>query len=209
MVTSPFNSQTVLPLEFFQHDDVLGISAALLGKYLCTRIDGNYTTGMIVETEAYRAPEDKASHAYNNKRTSRTEIMFKPGGIAYVYLCYGIHHLFNVVTGGLDRAHAVLIRAIEPVEGIDIMLQRRRLSEISFRLTSGPGSMSKALGIKTDFNGVDLTKSSSSIWIEDCGNKGRMPEIVRSPRIGVDYAEECADWNWRFYIKDNPWISKG
>ena len=208
MVPMPKNRGKLLPAAFYRHEDVLSIGKSLLGKYLCTNLEGVYTCGMIVETEAYRAPEDKASHAYKNKRTPRTETMFQPGGIAYIYLCYGIHHLFNVVTGPPGFAHAVLIRAVEPVEGIDIMLQRRGLSTLSPRLTAGPGSMSKALGIHTGLNRTILTKDAS-IWIEDRENSESPLNIISGPRIGVGYAEECATWNWRYYLENNPWVSKG
>src|SRR5690606_33584438 len=123
------------------------ISKDLLGKSLLTKIDGRLTGGMIVETEAYRAPEDKASHAFNNRRTPRTENFFNEGGVSYVYLCYGIHYLFNIITNLKDIPHAILIRAIQPEEGIETMLKRRKKTKPTFDLTAGPGSMSMALGI--------------------------------------------------------------
>lgn len=196
----------VLTESFYQQSDVLYLSEQLLGKYLCTHIDGVLTSGMIVETEAYRAPDDKASHAYGNRRTQRTETMFGPGGVAYVYLCYGIHHLFNVVTGVEDQAHAVLIRAVEPVEGLEVMLARRKLEKVKPALTNGPGKLSQALGITIDYNGFRLFRQEF-IWIEDRNARIGANQIIRSPRIGVDYAEECAAWDWRFTIKDNRWCS--
>lgn len=192
--------------DFYQQSDVLRLSEALLGTYLCTNICGSFTSGKIVETEAYRAPEDKASHAYDNRHTSRTDTMFQSGGRAYIYLCYGIHHLFNVVTGGEGQAHAILIRAIEPCEGIDHMLERRKMKEPDYRLTNGPGILTKALGITTNLNGTWLP-AGNEIWIEDRQTRIRGENVIRSPRVGVDYAEECAFWDWRFRIKENPWCS--
>jgi DNA-3-methyladenine glycosylase len=159
-----------------------------------------------VETEAYRAPEDRASHAFGNKRTPRTEIFYNQGGIAYVYLCYGIHYLFNIVTNIKDVPHAVLVRAIEPVTGIDIMLHRRKKTKIDYTLTSGPGALSLALGITKKQNGVSL--KDNEIWLENKGMVIDEKEILSGPRIGVAYAKEYASMPWRFYLKDNPWVSK-
>ena len=172
-----------------------------------TNFDGQLTTGKIVETEAYRAPDDKACHAYQNLHTKRTSIMFKEGGVAYVYLCYGIHHLFNVVTAKEGMAHAVLIRAIEPLENIDLMLNRRNKSKVNRQLTGGPGVMSKALGITKQWTGVSLVSADSPIWIEDSGIEVSENNIIASPRVGVGYAEECALWNWRFRIRDSKFTS--
>ena len=197
-----------LSSSFYQRDDVVQIAKDLLGKSLVSFFDGIRTAGIIVETEAYRAPDDKACHAYGNKRTKRTEIMFWEGGHAYVYLCYGIHHLFNVVTSTKDTAHAILIRAIEPTEGISTMLQRRQLQKIAPRLSAGPGTLSKALGIRTEHTGLSLLAKDSPIWIEDTGLSYSENEIIASPRVGVTYAEECALWDWRFQVKGNRWVSK-
>jgi DNA-3-methyladenine glycosylase len=195
-----------LPKEFYLREDVIQISKDLLGKYLYTKIKGKITGGMIVETEAYMAPEDKASHAFNNRRTSRTEIFYHDGGISYVYLCYGIHYLFNIITNFKDIPHAVLIRAIEPVEGIDIMVKRRRKTKLGFDLTAGPGSTSMSLGITSNQNGLDLT--GDTVWLEDKGIKIADKNIIKSPRVGVAYAKEYAAKPWRFRIKDNPWTSR-
>ena len=197
---------TRLDRSFYRRSDVLQLASDLLGKVLVTEIDGSRCSGIIVETEAYKAPEDKASHAYGNKRTSRTEIMFGEGGFAYVYICYGIHYLFNIVTGGMDQAHAVLIRAIEPMENPNIMLERRKMIRIESRMTAGPGVLTKALGIDLKMNGMDLCAQDSQVWIEDMGNQ--VTDVVRSPRVGVDYAEECALWDWRFRVKGSQWTSK-
>ncbi len=145
-----------LPVDFYQREDVITISRELLGKVLCTNVDGKLTTGIIVETEAYAGVTDRASHAYGGRQTRRTKTMYAPGGTAYVYLCYGIHHLFNVVTNMEGVPHAVLIRAIQPQDGIDIMLQRRNMKNLLAKLTSGPGILSKAMGISILNSGESL-----------------------------------------------------
>lgn len=192
---------------FFTRTDVVQLSQELLGKYLVTRINGHLASGKIVETEAYRAPDDKACHAWMNRRTNRTEIMFAEGGKAYVYLCYGIHHLFNVVTAKKDMAHAILVRAVEPADNIPLMLKRRNQKKITRRLTAGPGTLSQALGITTSHSGIDLTAAKSPIWIEDRDEAITTDNIIASPRVGIGYAEECVDWPWRFRIKDSKWTS--
>lgn len=195
-----------LPESFYQRENVVQIAKELLGKTLHTQIDGFYTSARITEVEAYSGRNDKACHANNGVRTPRTEIMYARGGHAYVYLCYGIHHLFNVVTNTSGKADAVLLRAVEPLEGLDIMLERRKKAKINRTLTSGPGTLTQALGIKTKQH-YGKWLLDDEIWIEDARpltNK----EIVTSTRIGVDYAEEDALKPWRFYIKDNQWISK-
>lgn len=199
-------STAKLPLSFYRKSDVVEISRQLIGKILCTRIGGaSLTSGMIVETEAYCGRNDRACHANNDNRTGRTEIMFHNGGKAYVYLCYGIHHLFNVVTNIEDKADAVLIRAIEPMEGVDQMLYRRSFKHNKPALTAGPGRLTQALGITTDFNGTDLT--GDTIWIEDRNPSVESSQIESSPRIGVDYAGEHAKRPWRFYLSNNRWVS--
>lgn len=196
-----------LARSFYTRTDVVQLSRELLGKYLVTHFDQVLTSGKIVETEAYRAPDDKACHAWMNRRTNRTEIMFAEGGMAYVYLCYGIHHMFNVVTAHEDMAHAILIRAVEPADHPAIMLQRRGMEKVQRRLTAGPGILSQALGIKTQHSGLDLTAADSPIWIEDRGVIVNDASIVASPRVGIAYAEECIDWPWRFRLKDSKWTS--
>ncbi|MCS6824342.1 MAG: DNA-3-methyladenine glycosylase [Cytophagaceae bacterium] len=194
-----------LPKSFYIRNNVITIARELLGKLLVTQINGSITSGIITETEAYKAPEDKASHAYNNKRTSRTEVFFNEGGIAYVYLCYGMHHLFNIITNKENIPHAVLIRSVEPVHGIELMLKRRNLTEPHTKLTTGPGSVSKALGITKDHNAIDLC--GDTIWIEEYSSKP--VKVISRPRIGVDYAQEYALKPWRFIIAGNAWVSKG
>ena len=197
-----------LKASFYQREDVVKISKELLGKKLVTSFDGVKCVAKIVETEAYRAPDDKACHAYNNRRTKRTETMFAAGGVAYVYLCYGIHHLFNIVTGPPEMAQAVLIRAVEPLENTELMMRRRNLSPLRPQLTAGPGVMTVAMGITTKHNGLSLIDENSPIWLEDAGSNILESDILASPRVGISYAEECALWNWRFRIKASKWTSK-
>ena len=186
--------------EFYVRPSVVQIAKDLLGKYLLTRLEDTATGGMIVETEAYAGPEDRASHAYNSRRTSRTEIMFHEGGVAYVYLCYGIHHLFNIVTNVEGIPHAVLIRAIEPTDGVELMLHRRNMKEVSPKLSGGPGTLTQALGIKTTQTQTDLT--GEQIWLEDRGFLVPEDEIIAGPRVGVSYAGEDAENPWRFQLKN-------
>ncbi len=198
----------ILPKEFYLRQDVLQIARDLLGKKLVSRIDGIRTAGIITEVEAYSTPDDKACHAYGNRRTPRTEVMFRSGGCAYIYLCYGIHHLFNVVTGPQNMAQAVLIRAIEPVEGLQTMLNRRGQKKISPQLTTGPGVLSAALGLHKNLSGESLLSKKGKIWIENSPLHIKKEDIACSPRIGVAYAEECAKWPWRFYLKNSKWTKK-
>ncbi|MEP6750567.1 MAG: DNA-3-methyladenine glycosylase [Bacteroidota bacterium] len=194
-----------LPASFYHRTSVVTIARELLGKLLVTFFNGELTTGRIVETEAYNGVGDKASHSYGGRRTKRTEIMYAPGGVAYVYLCYGIHHLFNVVTNGQDTPHAILIRAIEPVTGIEIMLGRMKKEKADYTIGRGPGNVSKALGIDTAHTSLSLL--GDEIYIADDGTKITPSQIVASPRIGVDYAAEDALLPYRFYVKANPYVS--
>ncbi|MDZ7691370.1 MAG: DNA-3-methyladenine glycosylase [Balneolaceae bacterium] len=194
--------------DFYTRDDVVLIARDLIGRVLCTQFEGQpLTSGLIVETEAYSGRNDKACHANNGRKTERTEIMYHRGGVAYVYLCYGIHHLFNVVTNREGQADAVLIRAIKPLEGTESMVERRNAESLKPEVTAGPGRLTQALGITTDHYGTDLT--GDLIWIE---NRDDQPtgdiELVTSPRVGVEYAGDHAKRNWRFTAKDNPWVSK-
>jgi DNA-3-methyladenine glycosylase len=190
---------------FYLREDTLGIARELLGKVLVTNTDKMTTAGIITETEAYCGITDRASHAYGNRKTQRTQIMYRRGGTAYVYLCYGIHHLFNVVTHAEGVPHAVLIRACEPVAGIDTMLQRRGCTVLSSTLTSGPGAMSKALGITTRHTGISLLEDA--IFIEDSPALSD-EEIVACPRIGVGYAGPDALLPYRFYIQHSKFVSR-
>jgi len=192
-----------LAADFFQRKKVTQIARRLLGMALCTRVDGQVTSGIIVETEAYSWIE-RGCHAYNNRRTARNEVMFGPGGHAYVYLCYGMYNLFNVVTNSEDKAEAVLIRALEPLAGTELMMNRMNVATDK-RITSGPGKLTRALGIDRTHNGKYLL--GDEIWIEpEVTFKPR--EIVSSPRIGIDYAGEDALLPWRFHVADNRWVSK-
>ncbi|HMU45229.1 MAG TPA: DNA-3-methyladenine glycosylase [Chitinophagaceae bacterium] len=191
--------------EFYQGDDVVRIAKELLGKILVTRWNGIETSGRIVETEAYEGVIDKASHAFGGRRTKRNEIMYENGGVVYVYLCYGIHHLFNVVTNVKDVPHAVLIRALEPMKGINKMLVRTNKKTIDNTLTKGPGNLTKALGISTDHSGLSLHSKELYILSDDFGYS--RSEIGSSPRIGVDYAGKDALLPYRFYVKGNLYVS--
>ena len=197
----------ILPPSFYTRTDVVQIAKELLGKVLVTNIEGQHTAGMIVETEAYAGPGDKACHAFGNRRTNRTEIMFGNGGNAYVYLCYGIHHLLNVVTHAPDNPYAVLIRGLEPLEGIETMLYRRNALTMKPSLTAGPGALSAAMGIKTPLSGVSL--QGPEIMIEDRGIIIRPEDIVAGTRVGVAYAAEDALLPYRFSIRGNKYVSKG
>lgn len=182
--------------DFYQRTDVVQIARDLLGKELITNIDGELTSGIITETEAYNGIVDRASHAYGGKFTPRTQTMYAAGGVSYVYLCYGIHHLFNVVTNIEGVPHAVLIRNIKPLKGLETILQRRNKTKANKTLSTGPGTLSQALGIKTIHNGLLLQENT--IWIEDVGLKIDPENIKSTPRIGVDYAGEDALLPYRF-----------
>jgi len=183
---------------FYLRDDVVQVAKDLLGKCLCTNFDGAITAGIITETEAYAGITDKASHAYGDRRTLRTEIMYKEGGIAYVYLCYGMYSLFNVVTNISDVPHAVLIRGIKPVDGFEKIKERCKQKDLQKYPLNGPGKLTKALGIHYTHTGIDL--QSNQIWIEDRQYVVKEKDIIVSTRIGVDYAKEDAKLPYRFLI---------
>lgn len=212
MLRNIMQKKLVLPKSYFMSDDVVGLSKDLIGKQIFTLIDGVTTSGLIVETEAYKAPEDKASHAYGNKLTERNQVMFESGGRIYVYLCYGIHHLLNIVTNSKDIPHAILIRAIEPIDGIDTMLARRNMGKLNANLTSGPGKVSQALGITTALNGHPLQYKKSHghplVWIQETDTKISKSAIYSGPRVGIDYAKEYVSKPWRFKLKACRWTSK-
>lgn len=194
----------ILPLSFYQRPDVLTIAKELIGKVLVTNWEGKKTTGRIVETEAYAGEIDRASHAYKGL-TPRTEVIFGEGGRAYVYLCYGIHQMFNIVTNVKGVAHAILIRAVEPIDGIDTMLERTGKKKLDHTLTRGPGNVGKAFGFHTSQCYTLLT--DERLYIADDGFKVPGENIISSPRIGVDYAGDHADWHYRFYLSGNPYVS--
>lgn len=183
---------------FYNNPVTIELARSLLGKVLCTDLNGGLTSAVITETEAYLGETDRASHAWKGRRTARTETMFQPGGIAYVYLCYGLHNMMNVVTGPADYPHAVLIRAGSPLNGLDQMLIRRKKVKPDSKLLGGPGSFCQAMGIDRSLNGADLT--GDIIWIEDRGVVIPDSEILSGPRIGVDYAGEDAKLPYRFWV---------
>lgn len=192
-----------LPAEFYLRKNVTSIARQLIGKILLTNVDGQVAGGAIVETEAYSFKE-KGCHAYRGM-TKRNEVMFKDGGVAYVYLCYGVHEMFNVVTNVKGKADAVLVRALEPVVGIDAMMRRMK-TDSERRITSGPGKLTKALGIDRSLNGKKL--DGHEIWIEDQNRNFKPREIEHGARIGIDYAGEDALLPWRFFLKNNRWVTK-
>lgn len=193
--TTEEHSAMKLTRSFYHRSTALDAARELLGKVLVTDLDGERTSAVILETEAYMGATDRASHAHGGKRTTRNETMYAVGGTVYVYLCYGIHHLFNVVVGAADLPHAVLIRAVHPVEGIATMQQRRPAAATS---TGGPGTLTQALGIRTAHDGLDLL--GDVIWIEDRGIHVPSEKIIVGPRIGVDYAGDDALLPYRFRI---------
>lgn len=192
-------------LEFFLRKDTVRAASDLLGKLLVVpAADGTRVSGMIVETEAYLGIEDKAAHSFGGRRTARNEITYAEGGHVYVFFVYGMYYQLNLVTGPADHAHVVLIRAIEPVEGIEIMRERR--GEMPDKnLTSGPGKMTIALGIDRTYNSEHL--SGDRIWVEEY-KTFKKSEIGSGPRVGIDYAEEFVGMPWRFWVKDSSYVSK-
>ncbi|HKZ03850.1 MAG TPA: DNA-3-methyladenine glycosylase [Methylomirabilota bacterium] len=195
-----------LPRAFYTRGDVLAVARDLLGTVLVvpTRRGGR-VAGRIVETEAYRAPEDRASHAWGGRRTRRTETMYAPGGTAYVYFVYGMYYQFNVVSNEADVAHAVLIRALEPLEGLPLM-RRRRPGRVDSILARGPGALCVALGIDRTYDRADLL--GNRVWLEEPPVRVMPREIARGPRIGIDYAGEWAKRPWRFWLRDHPSVSR-
>jgi len=194
-----------LSYSFYENPDVVEVASALLGKILVTNFDGLKTSGRIVETEAYAGVTDRASHAYGGRRTARTEVMYNKPGTAYVYLCYGIHHLFNVVTNKKDIPHAILIRALEPLKGIDVMLKRTGKKILDHTLTKGPGNVSKALGLSTRHSGISLL--GNEVFIADDGFILSKKMIGITARIGVDYAGDDAKLLYRFILNGNKYVS--
>ncbi len=194
-----------LTTDFYQRPNVVTIARELLGKIICTTIAGATTCGRIVETEAYAGIHDKASHAYGGRRTARNTHMYAQAGTAYVYICYGIHQMFNVVTNDENSPDAVLIRAVEPLEGIEHMLARTGKLMPGATLTKGPGNVGKALGISKNHSGILL--SGETIYIATDGFVPGTDDVGISKRIGVNYAAEDALLPYRFYIKGNKYVS--
>lgn len=188
-----------LPKKFYQSYEILQISKNLLGKILFTRSDNSQITGGIIsEVEAYKGPFDKASHAYNGKRTPKNECMYLEGGYTYIFKCYGIHTLFNIVTHTKDSPHAILVRSVIPYYGIETMKKRRNGKR---NISSGPGVVSQCLGIQMKDNGISLQKNR--IWVEDHGVIIPEHAIVTAPRIGISYAKEHAKLPWRYFISSS------
>lgn len=207
MIKSAVDHRKKLGREFYTRSDTLRVARELLGKRLVVPAasTGARVSGIIVETEAYMAPEDKASHSYNNRRTARTQIMYGTGGTAYVFFIYGMYYQFNVVTNLEGIPHVVLLRAVEPDEGIDLMRQARP-GRKDGELTNGPGKLCKAFRIDRTYNGADLM--GERVWIEDAGYDVPARKIASGPRIGINYAEEFVSKPWRFWIKDNSYVSR-
>jgi DNA-3-methyladenine glycosylase len=194
-----------LPLNFYERKDVVQIATELLGKILVTNFDGYLTSGRIVETEAYVALIDKASHSFAGRRTNRNEYMYAEAGTAYVYICYGMHQMFNIVTNEKDTPDAVLIRAVEPLQGIDMMLSRTGKPVLDKTLTRGPGNVGKAMGIFKHHSGLHLL--DETIYIEEDGLRYKKNEIGISTRIGVEGAGADALLPYRFYVRGNKYVS--
>jgi DNA-3-methyladenine glycosylase len=194
----------IISASYFLNDDVLFIAEDLIGKYLFTLTDGQISGGIITETEAYKGTNDRASHAFGGKHTSRNEIMYAEGGVAYIYLCYGIHYLLNFVTNKAAIPDAVLIRSIFPTHGEELMLKRSGKTHITPSIGQGPGKVSKLLGINLDDNGKPIP--SKKIWLEDRGTIIKKEEILITPRIGVLYAKEDALLPYRFVLPSNSII---
>ena len=200
-----------LPREFYLRPDTLAIARDLLGKLLVVpNASGERVSGMIVETEAYLGAIDKAAHSYGNRRTARTETMYAVGGTAYIFFIYGMYFQFNVVAGAIDTPHAILIRAVEPVENVETMRGRRSMKNPQAKmpdknLTSGPGKLCIALGIDKSFNNLDLL--GDRVWLEDF-NTFSPRQIASGKRVGIDYAEEFAEKPWRFWVKNNVFVSR-
>lgn len=195
-----------LPISFYERKDVVQVARELLGKLLYTNFNGIVTAGRIVETEAYAAFTDRASHSYNGKRTARNESMYAAGGTVYVYICYGMHQMLNIVTNSEEIPDAVLIRAIEPIEGIESMLDRTGKTTADFTLTKGPGNLAKALGIHKHHSGYILNGDEIAIY-KDVKNAVSKNAIASSRRIGVESAGKDALLPYRFYIKGNKYVS--
>jgi DNA-3-methyladenine glycosylase len=203
------STSILLPEDFYLTEDVVSVAKQLLGKVITTNINGITTSGIIVETEAYRGPDDKACHAYGGRCTDRTKTMFENGGSAYVYICYGMHPMMNVVTAPKGVPHAVLIRAIQPIDGIDTMCARRQFETLKPNLTNGPAKLAVALGISKSLDGAVLYNEDQAIKLYNQGLKVQEHEIISGPRVGMSHhVGSFAHWPWRFYIKNNAYVSK-
>ena len=191
-----------LTREFFRMD-ALTLAKNLLGKILVHESPEGTTSGIIVETEAYCGPEDRAAHTWNSRRTTRTEIVFHDGGFAYVYLVYGMHCCFNVTANLAGKPECVLVRALQPVEGVGLMKSRRKTTRL-LNLCSGPGKLCAAMAITRELYGADLC--GDELYILDEGI--RDVKVAASERIGIDYAGEYRKMLWRFYVEGNEYVSR-
>lgn len=198
-----------LDREFYNRDSIL-VARDLLGKVLVHHIGGQRISARIVETEAYMGVHDKAAHSYGGKRTPRVEVMYGEPGFSYVFLIYGMYYCFNIVTREMGIPQAVLIRAVEPLEGVEWMAQKRfnmayeQLTKAKRKgLTNGPGKLCGALSIDKSINGMDLC--GDELYLEVGINKEF--KIITTKRIGIDYAQEAKDFLWRFYIASNEFVS--
>ncbi|EEH97493.1 MULTISPECIES: DNA-3-methyladenine glycosylase [Clostridium] len=196
----------------FYNQGAIEVAKGILGHYLVREVNGLKIRTKIVETESYIGSTDKACHAYNYKRTDRTKPLFEEGGIAYVYFIYGLYHCFNIVTNIKEEPEAVLIRAVEPLDNFEYLSNIRfnknynELTNAQKRnLTNGPSKLCSALSITREDNYKKLY-IDSRLYLEY--NYEKNIEIVETTRIGIDYAEEAKDFKWRFYIKNNPYVSK-
>lgn len=194
-----------LDRSFYDRKDVVKIAKELLGKILVTQIDGVRSSGRIVETEAYAGFQDRASHAFGGRRTARSEHLYGPPGTIYVYICYGMYHLFNVITNKKDVPHGVLIRALEPLDGIEHMKDRSGKFSADYTITKGPGNLSRAMGMSKMHSGCNIF--SDEIFIEDDGLRYKKDQIVVTKRIGVDGAGKDAELPYRFIVKGSPYVS--
>lgn len=187
----------------FYNRDTLMVAEEILGKLLVHKTEDGVVKGKIVEVEVYMGPDDKAAHSYGNRKSERTKIQYGEGGYAYVYLIYGMHCCMNIVTNTSEKPESILIRALEPVEGIELMKKRRKTSNLRM-LCNGPGKLSQAMGITRENYGDDLC--GDSLYLE---YREPLPKenVVRTKRINIDYAQEARDYLWRFVVKDNPYVS--
>lgn len=196
---------TRLDKEFFQQK-TKSVAKQLLGKVLTRKLNGKIISGIIVETEVYAGPHDLASHAFKGK-TNRTSVMFGEAGVWYIYLVYGFYYCLNIVTENKEYPSAVLIRSLEPLKSIEHM-KRNRNTDILTNLTNGPGKLCRALRIDKTLNCASAISKNSLLYIEDCDIKISSQNIMKSPRIGVDYAKEWKDKLLRFYVKDSKFVSR-
>jgi DNA-3-methyladenine glycosylase len=194
-----------LPSTFYRRDDVCLVARELLGKIIHTEINGKVSTARIVETEAY-SERERGCHAYQGKRTPRTEVFFEPGGLSYVYICYGIHRMFNIVTNEAGTADAVLIRAVEPLSGLEHMMERRGIAKNGKVLTGGPGRVAQAMGIGMEHNGIPLDAPPIKI-LDDGFDLGGI-EVQTGPRIGMNFPGPDAVLPWRYWVGGNRWVSR-